>query len=179
MPEKTKEELELENGNGTGGEPDKKDPDVVDVIKHLKEENATLKEKEKLASEQNKRLLQEVLNGEEHLDNKEQSKEDKVDLNELRKDLFKNPFNNNLSYCKKALKLREEIISKGGIDPFIPVGSKYKPTDADVATAQKVADVFKQCIEYADGDNELFTNELQRRTEDISGLLGKRFNRHI
>ena len=38
------------------------------------------------------------------------------------------------------------------------------PTEEDIKCAEKVADVFQQCIDYAKGDPTVFTNELQRRT---------------
>jgi hypothetical protein len=41
------------------------------------------------------------------------------------------------------------------------------PTDEDVRTAQKVADVLQECVDYAEGDSAVFTNELQRRLVDV------------
>ena len=48
-------------------------------------------------------------------------------------------------------------------DPFVPTGSKIKPTDEDFAKAKKVADTLQECVDYADGDPDVFTDELKRR----------------
>lgn len=88
------------------------------------------------------------------------------DLNNLRKTLFDSELNN-LDYVDTALKLRKALIDNGQADPFLPVGSQISPTAEDVAAANRVADVMQACIDYADGDSELFTQELQRRTVDV------------
>ena len=41
------------------------------------------------------------------------------------------------------------------------------PTDDDVKTAEKVAQVLQECVDYAEGDSAVFTNELQRRMVDV------------
>ena len=51
----------------------------------------------------------------------------------------------------------------GQTDPFVPNGSKIKPTDEDFAKAKKVADTLQECVDYADGDPDVFTDELKRR----------------
>lgn len=70
----------------------------------------------------------------------------------------------NLEYCEAALKLREAVMKQEGYDPFVPMGHNVQPDANDYQTAQNVADVLKECIEYAQGDSQLFTQELQRRT---------------
>ena len=71
---------------------------------------------------------------------------------------------NNLEYIKLALELRNTLIAKGETDPFLPVGSQISPTADDAEKAEKVAQVYQECIDYADGDSALFTQELMRRT---------------
>ena len=46
--------------------------------------------------------------------------------------------------------------------------AKIVPTTEDIECANRVAEVVKECIEYADGDSQLFTNELNRRTVDVA-----------
>ena len=58
-------------------------------------------------------------------------------------------------------------MAEGNPDPFLPVGKQILPTDEDVAAANRVADVLKECVDYAEGDSAVFTNELQRRLVDI------------
>lgn len=98
-----------------------------------------------------------------------------ADIDGLRKELFdRHGQLSNLEYVEKALELRDALIERDGIDPFIPVGKQIAPTPEDVVAANRVADAFKACIEYADGDSEVFTNELMRITNDAFPQYGKR-----
>lgn len=134
----------------------------IDAIKSLKENTVERSKYEELKAE-NKRLLESIVNGEEI----EVEAKDVNTVQSLRNDLFKeNSGLSNLEYAEKALELREKLISEGKPDPFVPIGSQYTPTAEDEAAAQRVADVLKTCIEYAEGDNQIFTNELQRRMID-------------
>jgi len=93
--------------------------------------------------------------------------ENKETVDELRKDLFDGKKRlSNLEYWKKALKLREELMARGETDPFLPVGAKIVPEQSDIDAANRVAQVVQECIEFANGDSAIFTNELQRRTID-------------
>lgn len=74
---------------------------------------------------------------------------------------------NNLEYCKKTLELRKAIIDDGGVDPFVPAGHNIAPTADDYTQAEKVANYIQDAIDYADGDSELFTQELQRNMKDV------------
>jgi len=65
---------------------------------------------------------------------------------------------------KLTLELRNTLIAKGERDPFLPYGSQIAPTPEDVEKAEKAAQIYQECIDYADGDSKLFTQELQRRT---------------
>ena len=44
------------------------------------------------------------------------------------------------------------------------MGAQISPTAEDVQVAEKVAQIYQECVDYADGDSALFTQELQRRT---------------
>ena len=66
------------------------------------------------------------------------------------------------------MKLREALLEKGEKDPFLPYGKNIIPTDEDIATADRVARVLQECVDYADGDSDIFTNELQRITVDTA-----------
>ena len=72
-----------------------------------------------------------------------------------------------MEFVKNTLALRQAIIDSGKPDPFLPMGNKIIPSDEDIATATRVANVLQECVDYADGDSAAFTNELQRRTVDI------------
>lgn len=133
-------------------------PDYLKAIQDLKQNSVDRSEYDKLKAE-NKKLIDAVVNGQ----TVEVESEKHRDLNTIREELF-NHEHNNLDYVKLALELREALIAKGEADPFLPMGSQISPTAEDVAAAEKVAAVYKECIDYADGNSELFTQELMRRT---------------
>ena len=142
--------------------------DYIDQIKKLKENSVSKDDYNKLKAD-NKKLIDALANGTQ-LEGKVEPKIDAVEnINELRKKLFGKGNNlNNLEYCKTAVELRDALIEKGERDPFLPFGHEVVATDSDYESANRVATIMKECIDYADGDPDIFTNELQRRTVDIS-----------
>lgn len=139
-------------------------PDYLATIKELKQNSVDRQKYDQLKAE-NKRLLDSIVNGQE-LDLPKQ--EDKRSIEEIRAELFKGDVDlSNLDFIKDALELRSALIAKGEPDPFLPVGNQIAPTDFDIATAEKVANVLQECVDYAEGDSAVFTNELQRRTVDV------------
>lgn len=135
----------------------------IETIKKMKESMVDKADYDRLKRE-NKELLDSVLNG---ADYEAPVQEEKVDINKLREDLFAGD-NNNLEFVEKALKLRTELIENGEPDPFLPVGKQITPTDDDIASAERVAKVLQECVDYAQGDSQIFTTELQRRTIDTN-----------
>ena len=145
--------------NETRNEVEDNTPDYITAIKELKQNSVDRSEYDKLKAE-NKKLIQAVVNGQSI---EGESKPEYRDVNEIRDELF-NHEHNNLDYVTLALELRNTLIAKGETDPFLPVGSQISPTADDAEKAEKVAQVFQECIDYANGDSALFTQELQRRT---------------
>lgn len=135
--------------------------DYIDTIAEMKRNSVSRSDYEKLR-EENRNLLKSLVNG-ETID--QPVVKEPVDIDKLRQDLF-NKENNNLDFITKAMELREALIEKGEPDPFLPKGHNVQVTDADVKTAEKVAAAFQHCIDYADGDSGVFTNELMRITQD-------------
>lgn len=133
--------------------------DYLEAIQSLKQNSVDRSEYEKLKAE-NKKLINAVVNG-QSVDVESQPKH--RDANTIREELFNNE-HSNLDYIKLALELRSTLIAEGKPDPFLPMGSQISPTAEDVQKAEKVAAVYQECIDYADGDSKLFTQELQRRT---------------
>lgn len=143
----------------------------IDAIAELKA-NSVSKDKYAQLEAENKKLLGSILNGEQ-LDLIEKEKP-KADVAQLRKDLYNSDAQlSNLEYVSKTLELRNALIEEGYPDPFVPTGSKIAPTQDDYDAADRVADVFQQCIDYADGDSQLFTQELQRRTRNDSPIVNR------
>lgn len=135
--------------------------DYIDTIKTLKQNSVDRSKYEELRAE-NKKLLDSIVNGTEVA----QPVEEKKSVEELRANYLKED-QSNLEYITNALKLREALMAEGKPDPFLPIGEQILPTDEDVATANKVASVLQECVDYAEGDSNVFTNELQRRLVDV------------
>ena len=135
--------------------------DYIAAINELKQNSVDRSKYEALKAE-NKKLLDSIVNGTEVA----LPKEEKKSTEELRAAYLKED-QSNLEYITNTLKLREAIIAEGKPDPFLPIGEQIMPTDSDIATANKVAQVLQECVDYAEGDSAVFTNELQRRLVDV------------
>ena len=141
--------------------------DYLAAIKELKENSVNRSDYDKLRAE-NKKLIDAVINGAPGQEEPAFTKHSKEQIDDLRNELFNSPRElNNLEYVTKAMELREALIENGEPDPFLPVGKQISPTRDDLEGAEKVAQVYRECIEYAEGDSEVFTNELMRRTRDV------------
>lgn len=141
--------------------------DYLAAIKELKQNSVDRSEYDKLRAE-NKKLIDAVVNGQSGQEEPVFTKHSKEQIDDLRNELFNSPRElNNLEYITKAMELREALMENGEPDPFLPVGKQISPTRDDLEGAEKVAQVYKECIEYAEGDSEVFTNELMRRTRDV------------
>ena len=141
--------------------------DYIEAITQLKKNSVDRSEYDKLRAE-NKRLIDAVVNGQPGQEEQVVVKHSKEQIDDLRNELFNSPRElTNLEYVTKAMELREALIENGEPDPFLPVGKQISPTRDDLEGAEKVAQVYKECIEYAEGDSEVFTNELMRRTRDV------------
>lgn len=141
--------------------------DYIAAIKELKQNSVDRSEYNKLRAE-NKRLIDAVVNGQPGQEEQVVVKHSKEQIDDLRNDLFNSPRElNNLEFITKTMELREALMENGEPDPFLPVGKQISPTRDDIEGAEKVAQVYKECIEYAEGDSEVFTNELMRRTRDV------------
>lgn len=139
--------------------------DAVAAINELKQNSVSKDEYNKVLAEKNK-YLKALIDGNQVA---EARQKEPVDIDALRKDLFSGEKDlTNLEYAQKSLELRDAIIDRDGVDIFVGRGSKLSPTDDDYEAAQRVADAFKQCIDVAQGDSEIFTRELMRITEDVA-----------
>ena len=141
--------------------------DYIEAIQTLKQNSVDRSEYDKLRAE-NKRLIDAVVNGMPGQEEQVFVKHSKEQIDDLRNELFNSPRElNNLEFITKAMELREALMENGEPDPFLPVGKQISPTRDDIEGAEKVAQVYKECIDYAEGDSEVFTNELMRRTRDV------------
>lgn len=148
--------------NETGNEVEGMTPDYLAAINELKQNSVNRSDYDALKAE-NKKLLDSIVNGQTVV---EESGPEYREIPVIRDELF-NHEHNNLDYVKLALELRNTLIAKGEPDPFIPVGKQISPTREDVEAAERVAQVYQECVDYAEGDSALFTQELMRRTRDV------------
>lgn len=133
------------------------DVDYISAINEIKENSVDKAKYEKVVAD-NKRLLEAYTKG-MAIDVPEQNSRS---IEELKSDIFNPKGDNelNINYIKNVLELRNKVIEEGGTDPFLP--NNY--TASDIEVANRVAAGFEHCLEYADGDPTIFTNELQRIT---------------
>lgn len=137
--------------------------DYLTAINELKQNSVDRSKYEELRAE-NKRLINSIVNG-TAVDVAQPKAE--VDVQALRNKLFNGEPLSNLEYVETALELRKALIEKGQADPFLPQGAQISPTQDDIATANRVAEALQGCVDYAEGDSAVFTNELQRITNDV------------
>ena len=152
---------EEENKNVTGTVDDNTQ-DYLEAIKSLKENSVDRSKYDQLKAE-NKKLLDSIVNGTPA----EVKVENKKSIEELRANYLKED-QSNLEYITNTLKLREAIMSEGKPDPFLPIGRGIDLTRDDYEAAEFTAKQFRECIDIAQGNSEVFTNELMRRTVDNS-----------
>lgn len=138
------------------------DKDLVDALTEMKR-NSVPKDKYDELQAKNKKLIEAIVNGQEV---NTQVPIKHREIKTIRNELFNND-HNNLEFIELSLELRDALIANGEPDPFLPYGKQISPTREDVDMADKVAQVYRECLEYADGDSALFTQELMRRTQDV------------
>lgn len=132
--------------------------DYIEALNQLKQNSVDRSKYDELRAD-NKRLLQAVINGQTV---EAPVVEAKPDIQELRMALTQEG-QTNLEYITNALKLREAVMQEGGMDPFVPVGSQYNPTQTDYEKASRVAKVLQEMVDDSDGNPDVFLKEYQRR----------------
>ena len=138
----------------------------IDAIKSIKENSVSTEVYNQMKKERAE-LLNSIVTGTASFKPDEEPVEEPVDISALREDIF-NGDNTNLQYVEKTLKLRNELIKRGERDPFLPWGKNINPTTDDMDKADKVAAILQDCVDIADGDSQIFTRELQRRTVETN-----------
>lgn len=138
--------------------------DYLAQIQEMKK-NSVSREAYDKQLEENRKLLNAIVKGEQ-LD-KEETKEEKKTISELREAFVNTRYPSDMEWLMSAVNLRDALIDKGDEDPAVPQGHKISATREDYESASRVAEGFKYCYEYANGDPEVFINELQRITKDV------------
>lgn len=162
MEEKDLKQIQTsDSGNVTEG-----NEQYLAAIKELKEKSVSKDDYLKL-KEENKNLLATLVDGGQ-MGPVAPAKPDKEVISELRSEIFdKNNELSNLEYVTKVLELRDTLVNNGQRDPFLPVGEFCVVEQSDIDKAGKVAEILKECIDYADGNSAIFTDEFQRRLIEV------------
>lgn len=144
----------------------------IDTINQLKANSVPRSEADKLR-EENRRLLEAMVNGQSAgISSTEEPS--KPTIQELRNKAYGKDAENlsDLEYVETVLDLRDALLEEEGVDHFIPSGKKYSPDLNDQHCAQKAYEALRHCVDVADGDNEVFIQEITRITVD-NGLPKK------
>ena len=146
--------------------------DYIEAIQELKR-NTVPKDQYNRVKEENKKLLNAVLNGQEVQGTpKTESVENlQQELKDLKKDLSQAQEEgmSNLEYVSKSLKYRNTAIKLGLQDPFVP-NSPLGPDDNDFKTAQKVADRLQEIVDQSNGNPLVFRNLFDELVRDDSKM---------
>ena len=135
----------------------------IDAIKDYQNNYVPKARFEKLQNE-NKQLVASLTNGELIATANPQVAEKKP-IAELIKEMKKPK--SSIEMVEKALEFRERVLEETGEDCFVNCLSKHSiPTEQSYISAQKTADIYRECLDYANGDDKVFINELQRRMID-------------
>lgn len=134
----------------------------IDAIKQMRATTVSKEDYVKL-QEENKKLLQSLVNG-ETID--PEKVPEQINPSEVVKHILENlEVGNNLQGFSDVLKLVEYDKARGIDSPFLSLNEQIH-SDADKARADYVEEVIRDCIEYANGNNAIFTQELQRNLVD-------------
>lgn len=141
--------------------------DMADALLRMRQNTVSKDQYNKLKDE-NKKLLDALVDGR---DIELPNEAEKPDIVQLRKDLYSADADlTNLEYVTKTLALRQAILDEGGEDPFLPIGTHVTITADMRERAQLVADGLQECVDFADGDSAIFTAQLQRISKDTMPL---------
>ena len=136
----------------------------------LKEELQKSREEMQKMAEDNKTIIKKLLEGGDGPQEETDSRDILTIIKDMRKDNI-----SDVEYAKNALAYRKKCIEQGHGDPFVGKGHEYTPDDREAEKAENLANCLQHCIDYSEGDNQVFLNELSRITVDIPG--GKLHNR--
>ena len=162
--EDEKKRIEVTNVNA-----DDTSIDYISAINEIKANSVDKAAYDKLKQE-NKQLIDALVNGGQ-VDVSAQNQP--IDIKQLRKELYSSNSQelSNLDYITKTLQLRNALIENGEKDPFLPYGKNIMPDEDDIKKANQAAEILQECVDIANGNNDAFTTELQRRMVDPPTII--------
>lgn len=156
----------MEDENIVTGNAVEDNSDYINAIKDLKE-NSVSKESFLKLKEENKKLLESLVNGEPApvgvVVDKKTAKQLKDHLNKC---------TNDLDYVETALQLRDAVKESTGKDVFANYNTDNLNYELD--EAGKVADVLKECVDLSEGNPEVFKAQLMTRLVDTPTMPKRR-----
>lgn len=133
--------------------------EYIDQINELKRTSVSRTEYDKI-KEENRTLLSNLVNGTTSVV-AEEAPAERESLDELRNRVFNNP-KNDLEYVAGILEIRDRVMENGGADPFVNDNGRYQATNEDYMEAENTAQGLRHCVEVANGDNQVFIQEITR-----------------
>lgn len=135
----------------------------VDAINTLKNTTVSREQYDKLRDE-NKTLLESLVNGRtyETSSTEETAKPSAKELNDKLNKLSKT-HSADLEFMETSLAYRDAYIEEFGKDPWCLTGKDSTPTQLDYEDTEQHAQLLKEIIEIAAGNEEVFKREFNRR----------------
>lgn len=163
----------LENENTIQTEEIDTNKQYIDAINDLKANTVSRDRYNQMVAERDS-LLNTLVSGEQLSTDSQQPEVEKVPIENLVDELRNKRHNlDAISYVEKALEFRDRVLEEQGIDCFVSEGHKVVPSEESYRAAEKTAQIYRECLEYAGGDNKVFINELQRRMIDTGGFANR------
>lgn len=159
------EEIMTKEQQTVSGEEKGQESDTVkDLISALNEikQNTVPKETYDKLRKDNQMLMETIVNGQTQQTDVEQD----INVDDLREELFGNKRRDlsNREYVEKMLELRKGLMKRGEQDPFVmKAGKMSSPEQGDFEKAERLANSLQECVDIADGNDDVFNNEFQRR----------------
>lgn len=149
---------------------DQEEQSAADIIAELRA-NTVPKNKYERLEQENKKLMRAIANGEEVQVEAPKTPEE---INKQRETFLKENNAGPVKFWTDFLEVREYDIEHNKRDPMKGFGKMYIPNEEEDMWMDRVADVVSQCLEIADGDDIVFSNELNRRINDVGVAVPKK-----
>lgn len=150
--------------------------DYISAINEMKKNTVSREAYEKIIRERNT-LADAVING---ATMPVAAPKEAPDIDALRSKLFSPQSRDDgltsMEFVDTALQLRDAILEAEGKDIFMPEGRGVVVTAEDREQAETAARIYRECLDYAQGDATVFRNELMRRTVDTSTVPSRGHN---
>ena len=147
----------------------------IDAIRDLKA-NTVSKDRYNKLMEENKNLLNSLVNGESVATAAPAQQNDIPPIQDL-VDEMRGKQLSDIEFVEKALEFRDRVLEETGEDCFVSKGHNITPTQESYIAAQRTADIYRECLDYANGDNKVFMNELMRRMPNDGPVAQSRYKR--